>query len=275
MKNAKIDLHCHSMYSFDSEADPDEICLAAIERNIERIAITDHCDIDCIEAGFYSIYDASTAREHILSVKSKYADKLDVLFGVELGGAHVCPDLSAELVRKYKFDFVLGSLHNLKDVPDFSFIDYTEMPMALIIDLMRRNISELCEIARLPFINSIAHITYPYRYIRACGKQIEFSELYGEFSELFELIIRNGKALEVNTSPYRKNIADTMPEKELMELYFSLGGRIITVGSDAHTPVDLGAGTHEALHTLKSIGFTAISYYKNGERFETPIAELI
>lgn len=275
MSGARLDLHCHSRFSFDSTADIEKICLTAVERGIERLAITDHCDIDCIAKGFYDGYRAAEARSEILRLKSKYSDKLELIYGIELGGAHVLPADAAELVRSCGFEFVLGALHNLRDVPDFYFMDYSEMPDALLHSLMSRNIAELCEIARLPFIHSLAHITYPYRYMKACGRELELSEHYGELSELFGLLIENGKALEVNTSPYRSGMSSTLPDEELLRLYRSLGGSCITVGSDAHTPEGIGDGIPQTLAMLSDIGFNHITCFGGEGRMELGIETLI
>lgn len=275
MSRAKLDLHCHSRFSFDSTADIEKICLTAIGRGIERIAITDHCDLDCITDGFYDAYRADEARREILALKSKYADRLDLIYGIELGGAHVLPKDAYKLVCDSGAEFVLGALHNLRDVPDFYFMNYSEMPDALLHSLMSRNVMELCEIARLPFVHSLAHVTYPYRYMRSCGRKLDLTKHYEEFSELFKLIIETGKALEVNTSPYRTGWKITLPDADLLRLYFSLGGRCITVGSDAHSPEDIGDGVDEALLMLSDIGFESVTRFCGKERSELPIDTLM
>ena len=270
-----MDMHCHTAYSFDSKADPRELCETAIQRGITHLAITDHCDLDCILSGLYEPYLADKAKETVYSLKKEYEGQLDIIYGIELGGAHAAPKEAERLVKDYGFEFVLGSLHNLRDVPDFYFMNFADMPDGLIDSLVGRNISELCEIAQLPFIDSIAHVTYPLRYVKACGRKVDLEKYKERFGELFKLIIKNGKALEVNTSPYRKGIADTMPERELLELYRSMGGTRITLGSDAHTADGVGDGILEAAATLNELGFEAVTLFDpNGEK-EIPITDII
>ena len=43
MDSVKIDLHCHTNYSFDSDAVPEDVCRSAIQKGIKHLAITDHC----------------------------------------------------------------------------------------------------------------------------------------------------------------------------------------------------------------------------------------
>ena len=45
------DMHTHSDNSFDAKSSVDEMCLAAIERGLYALAITDHCEAPFIRFG--------------------------------------------------------------------------------------------------------------------------------------------------------------------------------------------------------------------------------
>ena len=275
MSLIKMDMHCHTAFSFDSEADPQMLCESAIKRGITDIAITDHCDYDCILSGLYEPYLADEAKEAVFSLKERYKGKLNIIYGIELGGAHSVIKEAEKLVNKYGFEFVLGSIHNLRNVPDFYFMNFADMPDGLINSLIERNIAELHEVARLPFIHSVAHITYPLRYMKAHGKNPDIKRFEPQLTELLGLIIESGKALEVNTSPYRKGIADTMPEREILELYKKLGGSKLTIGSDAHTPEGVGDGISEAVITLRELGFDSVTLFDSYGEKQIPITNII
>ena len=268
----KPDLHCHTEFSFDCKTPIDELCESAIEKRITHLAITDHCDLDCILEGLYDPYLAEKAKLAVIEAKERYKNSLDIIYGIELGGAHAVPLEAERMVREFGFDFVLGSLHNLKGVPDFFFMDYSEMPDGLIRSLVSRNIAELKEIARLPFIHSVAHVTYPLRYMRQANRLPSLEQFDEEIEELFEIIIKKGKALEVNTSPYRKGISDTMPEKYFLERYKAMGGTKITIGSDAHTADGVGDGIVEAMNMLLELGFDSITVYDSNGENQFPIS---
>jgi histidinol-phosphatase (PHP family) len=53
----------------------------------------------------------------------------------------------------------------------------------------------------------------------------------------------------------------TIPTDEILKIYYKLGGEIITVGSDAHYPQDLGYKLSWAFEKAKSIGFKYIASY--------------
>jgi predicted metal-dependent phosphoesterase TrpH len=65
----KIDLHVHSKYSGDNDADPEETVIRAIERGLHGIAFTEH---------YY--FGAS---EHAEALKEKFGEQILILRGVE------------------------------------------------------------------------------------------------------------------------------------------------------------------------------------------------
>ncbi|MBF0328350.1 MAG: PHP domain-containing protein [Nitrospirae bacterium] len=65
----KIDLHAHSHFSGDNNADPEEIVIEAIRKKLDGMAFTEH----------YS-YGAS---EHAERLKEKYKDVIKIFRGVE------------------------------------------------------------------------------------------------------------------------------------------------------------------------------------------------
>jgi predicted metal-dependent phosphoesterase TrpH len=69
----KIDLHVHTKYSGDNDAEPEETIIRAIERGLDGLAFTEH---------YY--YAAS---EPVESLKEKYGDRILILRGVEFSTA--------------------------------------------------------------------------------------------------------------------------------------------------------------------------------------------
>lgn len=69
----------------------------------------------------------------------------------------------------------------------------------------------------------------------------------------------------MNTSSHRYGLSDTTPSKEILKLYYELGGDILTIGSDSHKPEHLGAYLTETMDMLKSIGFRAFCTFEKME----------
>ena len=137
------DSHTHTGFSFDASHSPAEMMEGAINNVISVIAVTDHCDIDCLEDGFYPEYKGSEARTAFDIAAERYSPKLTAVFGMEFGQPHLREDSVKRIIRELDIRFVISSVHNLENVPDFIFMNYSEMPDALISDLFRRYIAEL------------------------------------------------------------------------------------------------------------------------------------
>ena len=54
-----------------------------------------------------------------------------------------------------------------------------------------------------------------------------------------------------------------MPDPEILNRYKAMGGKMITLGSDSHTPGTLGVHFAETAEYLKSLGFESNFYFKN------------
>ena len=55
--------------------------------------------------------------------------------------------------------------------------------------------------------------------------------------KILKTVIADGKGIEVNTSSYRYGLSDLTPSRDILKLYWELGGQILTIGSDSHKPV--------------------------------------
>lgn len=275
VKHVECDLHTHSFYSFDGHDSVDDLCRAAIAAGLHAIAITDHCDIDGIHDGYYTPYDAGSARAAIAAAKEKYGAQLQILWGVELGQPYVYPEESRKLLRENPFDFVIGSLHNLVGVPDFYYIDAAKIPERQAFDLFVRALDET-ERLLLSFdgIDTVAHLTYPLRYFRRAGRSLDLSEAEGALRRVFRRMVERDVALEVNSSGFRHGIGMTLPEAPLVSMYLQEGGKCVTVGSDAHFAADVGNGIAQAIAQLRALGVPELLTFRCGKKCRVPIAEI-
>lgn len=271
------DCHTHSKYSFDGKENISDMCEAAVKRGLSVLTVTDHCDIDDIIEGKYPEYDAESYIADIEKEKTAFSDKLILLKGIELGQAIYYPDKAKELIGKYKYDFVIGSMHNLRQSPDFSQYKWKDMTDSQIEYYFRRSLEEIYRITEFEGVNTIAHINYPVRYIRRAGKELKYDAFLREIGDIYRKIIEKKISLECNTSGWHKQpVPDdinkrTLPDTELLQMYYDLGGRMITIGSDAHAKDFIGTGINESLSVLKKIGFEYITVYINGQPVSTPI----
>ncbi len=265
------DYHTHTKYSFDSKEEPRALCEKAIEKGLNAIAITDHYDCDYAEFEYPTVFDTENRKKEIMQLKEEYAGRLDVIYGIELGQPHAYPEIAKNILDNGEFEFVIGSLHNIRRIPDFYYFDYTKVKDNVLHAMIKKMLGELIEVASFKGIDTLAHITYPYRYIKAAGGEFDFKKYYAEFDKIYGLLIKNDISLEINTSTLWKGYGFTMPSEELIKLYYECGGRLITVGSDAHVADGVGGKISDTYSMLKSIGFKTVTTVINGKKEQTKI----
>ena len=88
--------------------------------------------------------------------------------------------------------------------------------------------------------------------------EIEFEKIQDLIEQIFEVVIADGKGIELNTSSRAYKLKSLMPSKEILKLYYDMGGKIITIGSDAHNADRIGDCVMESQKILKDIGFDGI-----------------
>ena len=269
-----FDSHTHTCFSPDADKKntPFALCEEAVRRGLTGIAITDHCDVNGQVEGIYPVFERDKCYAEILNVKEHFRGKLRVSLGIELGQAPDYPEYSRNVLSQHKYDFVLGSIHNLSGVPDFCYFKYEKLSDALCRQLFSRTITAARGLCDFGGISSIAHLTYMHRYMLLAGKTMDFSEYRDQLVDLFTAMIDRGIALELNVSLIRKGIPLYMPTAEIFRLYRDVGGKLVTVGSDAHFACDVGANIADGYALLSSIGFDRVAFFENGTPELFPIA---
>ena len=267
------DMHMHSRFSFDAEQDfsPDAVCRAAIEKGITDIAITDHFEANyktsLDEMTRTSVYDHETAYAEIMAAKQKYKDKVNLIYGIEIGQANQATSEAVDMLKAHDFEFVIGSIHNLRAMGDFYFMDLSGAPDEQVGSWLSRYFDELCEIVDvMPRVDTIAHITYLIRYLAFAKRQFDVKPYYDKMSHFFGKIIARDIALEVNTSTLWKGLGFSMPDGDILKLYRECGGKLITVGSDSHGPANLAGCVPQAFDILRSCGFDSVLTVRNGQK---------
>jgi histidinol phosphatase-like PHP family hydrolase len=83
---------------------------------------------------------------------------------------------------------------------------------------------------------------------------------YGDrIDAVLRRLVEKGLGLECNTA---KGGSPRLPEGDILRRYRELGGEIITLGSDAHTPDAVGAGIRETQELLRECGFRYVCAFR-------------
>ena len=252
-----FDTHTHSVNSFDGHHSCKQLCEGIIKNNGIGIAITDHCDIDGMKDDCWSFQDKQF--NEVLEAKAEF-QQITVFNGVELGQGLFEKELSEKFLSAYDFDFVLGSVHNLKNMEDFYFLDYKQCD---IYSLLQQYFNALLDLVKWNQTDSLAHLTYPLRYIVAREKiNVDMSKFNDIIEEIFDTVIKNEKAIELNVSGLSMDMNDTLPNKKYIKKFHDMGGKYVTVGSDSHYFDKVCNNIDKGYDILKECGFDSFTIFE-------------
>ncbi|MDC7278693.1 histidinol-phosphatase HisJ family protein [Butyrivibrio fibrisolvens] len=257
------DNHMHSNFSGDSDAAPIDMINAARAKKLRGITFTDHMDLDYppkygfFELDPYSYYEA----QHKLALEQSDAN-FTVLTGIELGiQPHIADDIY-KVAKDIPFDFIIGSTH-LIDKQDPYFDTFWESGDARQL-LTRYYECVLENISAFTDFDTVAHLDYAFRYAKDSAVKEDTHQPYYEIvDEILNKIIKMDKALEINTGGLRKGLSNPNPTKSIIKRYHELGGKMITLGADAHMPEHVAADFEKLPELLADCGFKEFVVYKN------------
>ncbi len=260
------DSHTHSSRSFDGHDSVFRMAEAALAAGMHEIVITDHYDVNGEVENLYPHLDVAALAADVADAKDAFRGKLEITFGIELGQPNQYPEDAAKLLCAYPFEFVIGSVHNVTAAPDFYYMNYEKMPTPVLDALFSRTLEELRTVAGMGMVTTLGHITYMERYMELCGKRLDYGVHRDGLYALFETMIRNDVALELNVSSLSRGRTFLMPERELLDMYRDAGGKLVTCGTDAHLAERVGVGIREGYEVLLAHGFDRIVSCAGGRR---------
>ena len=257
----KYDYHIHTSNSFDSQASINDIALQAINIGLIEIAITDHIDFSYPNKEIISPLGLKAGIEIINTARQKYNGKLNILCGMELSLRNDIIKEANNLVNNNELDFIIGSTHDINGIDFSSTTHYTNVPKKQAYARYFENM--LTTISQIKTYDVLGHLDYVQRYGKYEDKSLNYEEYKEIIDKILLVLIQNGKGIEINTSGYRYNCGVPHPCKEIVQRYNSLGGEIITIGSDAHVPYHLANNFKEVYDMLNSLGIKYISRFSN------------
>ncbi|MBR2044853.1 MAG: histidinol-phosphatase HisJ family protein [Agathobacter sp.] len=255
------DMHIHTHFSGDSQADSYAIAQKALELGLAGICFTDHLDIDYKEEPGLFDLDIPAYKKEILSLKENLKNKLDIGWGIELG---LQPYLAAEnqkIITKNRFDFVIGSTHVVKQI-DIYYPAYYEGRKEE--DCYREYFEETLKNAQSNVdFDVYGHLDYVVRYGPNKNQYYSYEKYADIIDEILRTLIAKGKGLELNTAGFKYGLGHAHPTTEILKRYKELGGEIITLGSDGHAPEQIAWDFEKAPSILEEAGFKYFTVFHN------------
>ena len=254
------DYHTHSLVSFDGEFPMADMARAAVDGGLSQLCITDHCDFLDQSGVPVRTYDWAAALDQYEAAEPFHSrEGFSLRLGLELGMPHLDLEAAERICAQPLLDFVLGSVHNLSPArggTDFYYADYSTA--AACREALDDYFRSLALLAETDFYDVLAHIIYPLRYMKPADGPVTLAGFEERLDALLRTVIGRGRGIEVNTWCGR-TVADWLP---LLKRYRDLSGEIVTVGSDAHAPGNVGRGIPQAFDLLREAGFRYVTVFR-------------
>ena len=262
-----IDYHTHTYLCKHASGTPEEYLAAAEKAGLTELGVSDHCPWP---AGYdkkwrmspdeYPIYHKIV--KDLQSLKSP----VTVKYGMEIDWVPGRMDETYANLKKYDYDYVIGSIHYVEDFP---FDNPDTLPVWKIegkaewvwntyYKLMLDYVSEAK-------FDIIGHFDLPKKF----GHRAPDSEVLTKLiDEILTAAADNKVAIEINTSGLRRPAKEFYPASNILKNAASKGV-MLTFGSDSHRPSEIAANFAEALQFAKEAGFS--HYHSFTKRVPKPI----
>lgn len=244
------DTHMHTkLFSEDGIMTIEE---AIKQQKDNIIVITEHFDYD-----YPPPYTFQFDTKAYMDTYLPYRKEHKLLLGIEIGMQPSCVERNYLLAKKENFDQIIASTH-IVDGIDIYEAEYWEGKSkkdahARYLDVMYENICSFTD------FDTMSHIDYCARY----GPYEEKGLIYEDHAERIDKILRfladHDKAMEIST----RRFGNEKAEKELEQIYtrfYELGGRYVTIGSDAHESKNMFHQFEAARKMVKKIGLTEVYF---------------
>lgn len=255
------DCHIHSSISSDSDTKMSLMIQSAIDKGIKLLCFTEHMDYDFPEQYDLSfIFDPEDYFLEINSNRINWGDSIELLNGIELGLKNQYSKNYDELLESYNWDFVIGSVHLINDTDPYYPEYWNNKTTYECVQTYFETVYE--DIRYYNNFDALGHLDYILRYNREGITFYDYSSHKSIIDDILKYIIKHDIALEINSSGFKSSLAAPNPGKALIERYSSLGGKLITIGSDAHSVEYIGYHFNKLNDILVHAGIREYAVYK-------------
>ena len=251
----QADFHLHSNHSFDSTASMANVCRYALAKEYSEICFTEHFSLDP-NLPTYGHMNWKQYQSDIMQNRARFEGWLQIRKGIEICEPHLNLPGYQELFAAQQMDFILGSIHNVNGIKLRFLLRDCGRDAAYSAFFQ-----ETLTMVRTADIDAVAHLDLIKRYSGEAFTDQDMERHLSLLEKILQTMIDRKIALEINTLTL-KNLKQTMPGENILQLYQKLGGTLITFGSDSHSGASLGEGFDSVKKTAIKCGLTTFCTYE-------------
>jgi histidinol-phosphatase (PHP family) len=270
-RDLPLDSHLHTVRSPDASAMLEAYCVLAVERGIAELAITDHVDFDPTMPAYGYASFADRERD-VRDAAERWASQgLAIRFGVEVTYERRYEEDIRGWLQRHPHDYVIGSVH-ISEVSPYKASNVAEFVAGRSLpDIVAPYFDEVIGAARSGLFDTIGHLDFVKRYLVPHVMPARLAAAPELYEPVLAALVESGTALEVNASGLRQLPRETYPSAAIVARYRAIGGRHVTIGSDAHRTEWFAYGLARAYGLVSGAGFEALTFRRGGNRVDVAV----
>jgi len=259
-RDLPLDAHLHTNLSPDSDVVIDVYAAAALERGIAELAITDHVDFEPGAPAYgYATY---VDRERVVRQAAERwgPQGVAIRFGVELTYDRQWEPDIREHLKRHAYDFTIGSVHDRVESVYGPSRVRSWVEGRSLREIVAPSFDEVAAAAHSGLFDALGHLDVVKRYLHPYVTKEAFADAPELYEPILRALVDSGIALEINTSGLRHSVGESYPSAAIVRRFRELGGRAVTVGSDAHRSEHFGWGLADGYQYAIDGGFEALTF---------------
>lgn len=247
----------------DCRTEPEANVEAAIAQGLAGLTFTEHFDTHPDDWPG-CVYNDEAYSAAIDAVREKSGGALFVGKGIEVCYQPARMDFILDFLRRHRFDMVMlsvhyfgaAAVHRRENWQGISAVEGTRRYLATVREAARFA-AQLRRTHGRAF-DVLGHLDVVKRYSKRFCDAVEVSAFPEMVDDILEACLEAELTPEINTSSWRQGVGESMPAPGTVQRYAQLGGKAMSLGSDAHRPEDIGSAFDRAVGMLReaSIGNT-------------------
>jgi len=257
-----IDYHNHTKLCKHAEGDVFEYIEKAIEQGIQEFAFTDHIPMpDSFDiAHRMEMTEMDEYVKWIENARARFPE-IKILLGIEAEFYEGFEDFTEHFLKQYDFDLVIMSVHFIRNWQDGNWVFRYDFPGKTLAEIYTEYLDTVNKGIKTKLFDVVGHIDLIKK---------EGYPLMQVVPEEVKTVLKNikdcGMVLEINTSGFRRKIAESYPHSDWLPLVKELNVPVC-VGSDSHNPEQVGLNFVETYKILAKQGIKEFAHFEK-RKFE-------
>lgn len=264
-----VDYHTHNSLCNHADGTLEEYVAHAVKIGLTEIGCSDHApmpnDFDLQHRMNIDQFNRAYKPE-VLALREKFKGRIAVKFALEGDFYPGTEKYVKEFNSQHEFDYIIGSVHYLGEWGFDNPVFVHKYEERNVDEVYEQYYDHIKRSAASKLFDIIGHCDLVKKFGHRPSKNME-----EVLREVFKVVKSADMAVEINTSGLRKPVKEVYPNEQILKIVHEY--RIpLALGSDAHSPNDVGKDFDIAKELIHKYGSGRISIFTQRQRSEVAVS---